>query len=254
MTGPSIENVERSSQATPLAEDFLKVLQGQLAEGAFGTGVGPLQREAGTAIRQTVSSLQGRSAVDTASQFGTEGDRLISGLETGSARRTARSSADLTELFGAAGAGRFGTAITQGQARLQGDANASLDELIGQILLGQQAGRQGARQFDVQANQAGDSQLIQAIAQLFNQGQGNIAPFQQLSLAGILPEEVIASPGIIDQLISGGLQAGSAFLGAPGAAGGAGGPSVLPGTPRPAGVTGATGAHNPDGTPIQIQF
>ena len=62
MGGPRIDKVERTSQATPLAEDFLKFLQGQLSEGAFGIGVGPLQREAGTAIQQFVTSLQGQVA------------------------------------------------------------------------------------------------------------------------------------------------------------------------------------------------
>ena len=60
MGGPRVDQVQPASQATPLAEDFLKILQGQLSSGAFGTGVGPLQREAGTALRQFITALQGK--------------------------------------------------------------------------------------------------------------------------------------------------------------------------------------------------
>lgn len=182
MGGPNVQREEQVSQATPLAENFLEILQGQLSSGAFGTGVGPLQREAGTALRQFITSLQGPGGVSAGSA------RLIEGLEATSQARTERSAADLREQGGITGA-RFGTSLASGEALLRSEAGASLDQLIGGI-------QEQGRQFDV-------GLLLQSIGQLFGQGQANLQPFQQFSALGILPEELIVSPSTTTQVITG---------------------------------------------------
>lgn len=182
MGGPNVETVQPTSQATPLTEDFLKLLQGQLSSGAFGTGVGPRQREAGTALRQFIQSLQGVGG-------GSEGlNQLISGIETSGAARIERGAADLREQGGILGQ-RFGSSLAQGEALFRSEAGAELDQTIGGL-------REQGRQFDTAA-------LFQAIQGLFAQGQGNLEPFQQFSALGILPEEVIVSPSTATQVVTG---------------------------------------------------
>ena len=182
MGGPKIDKVQPGSQATPLAEDFLKILQGQLSSGAFGTGVGPLQQEAGTAIRQFIKSLQGSGGISEGSA------RLIEGLEAGSEARTERGAADLREQGGILGT-RFGSSLAQGEALFRSESNASLDQLIGGI-------QEQGRQFDIGA-------LLQGISQLFSQGESNLRPFEQFAGLGILPEEIIVSPSTGTQIVTG---------------------------------------------------
>ena len=198
MGGPRIDKVERTSQATPLAGDFLKFLQGQLSEGAFGTGVGPLQREAGTAIQQFVKSLQGQVAGGPSESL----QRLLTGVEAGSRRRTETGAGNLREQFGITGS-RFGTPLALGEARFRAEAGEGLDRTLG--LLGEQG-----RQFDI-------GQLLAGIQQLFGQGRENVDLFARFAELGILPEEIIAGPGIGQQLLTGGLEIAAS------AAGGAGG-------------------------------
>lgn len=196
MGGPRVETVERTTGATPLAEQFLQLLQGELDTGALGTGVGPLQREAGTAIQQYVQALQQRA------QEGPGASNLISAIEEGSAERTRRGAADLREGFGIAGA-RFGTPSALGEARFRSDVERDLAETTGRIGLEEDLAIQ---------------QLLQGgIAQMFGQGQAALDPFIQLAQLGILPPEVIASPGIGEQLLSGGLSGLGAFFGTGGA-------------------------------------
>ena len=195
MGGPKITKVEQTSQATPLAEDFLKILQGQIDEGSFGTGVGPLQRDAGSAIRQFVTSLQGNVEGGGSERL----QRLLSGVEAGSLRRTEEGAGNLREQFGITGS-RFGTPLALGEARFRAESGEGLDRTLGAL------GEQG-RQFDI-------GQLLQGIAQLFNQGQANTDLFARFAALGILPEEIIAQPGIFDQLVSGGIQAGTKAAGA----------------------------------------
>jgi len=172
MGGPNVQSEEVTSQATPLAENFLKILQGNLSSEAFGTGVGPLQRESGTALRQFISALQGgRSGpgfVGSGERPGFAGvgetptvdrgglDRLIAGLEESSGLRTERSAADLREQGGITGT-RFGSSLAQGEGLLRAESGAALDQLIGGL---QERGREfdvglleGARQFDVGARE-----------------------------------------------------------------------------------------------------
>jgi len=201
MGGPNVQKEEVTSQATPLAEDFLKLLQGQLSSGAFGTGVGPLQREAGTALRQFISSLQGGGAGGFEAPGGVSAGagRLIEGLTAESQARTERGAADLREQGGITGT-RFGSSLAQGEALFRSEAGAELNQLIGGIQEGQRqfdvSTAEGARQFDL-------GTLLQGISQLFGQGQANLQPFQQFSALGILPEEVIVGPSTPTQIVTG---------------------------------------------------
>lgn len=246
--GPDIEKVDRSSQATPLAQDVLRELQGQIDEGGFGRGAGPLQRQAGTAIEQFLNTVQTRATgggggvnfspttVNTAGQLADRLGQLTGALERGSERRTNRQAADLREAFGIAGS-RFGTPLALGEARLRSDAASALDEIIANAQFQQTGLEQRAREFDVGSNiqqqlalqdflfrnrglnlqdraQQDQTQLA-AISQMFNQGQANLDPFLRLAQLGIIPEDVIASPGIGSQLLSGGLQVAGMAAGSP---------------------------------------
>lgn len=215
--GPRTQTVDKRNQATPLTEDLVKILQGELAAGAFGTGVGPLQRGAGSAIDKYVQALQTRATqgVNTASQVGGESEQLMDALTRRSAVNTNRSAADQREAFGAAGA-RFGSSLGNAESLLRAESGMNLDQVLGEILVGEASRKQAARQFDINADLGINAALLQGIGQMFSQGQAAIDPFVQLAGAGIVNPEVIASPGIGDQLISGGLQGLGAFLGMPG--------------------------------------
>lgn len=191
--GPGVETEEVASQATPLAENYLKLLQGQLDQGAFGTGVSGLQRESGTALRQFISSLQGN--IGTPGTLSTGAQRLIGGLEKGSQARTKRSVADLREQSGIVG-NRFGSSLAQGEGLLRSEADASLDQLIGNIM-------EQARQFDEGTRLQTQELLLGGISQLFGQGTENIKPFQQALQLGVFPEELIVSPSPATQIVTG---------------------------------------------------
>lgn len=224
--GASTQTVPVTSQATPLGEDYLKMLSGHLSSDAFGTGVGPLQQEAGTALRQFITSLQGQGGVSEGAQ------RLIGGLEQESGRRTEEGAANLREQHGIAGQ-RFGTALGQGEAAFRSQAGAELDQLIGQI-------QEGARQFDA-------TQLLESIGQLFGQGQANTDAVADFAALGIHPSDTIASPGFLQQLLSGGIEAGTAFI-ANRPRGNTGfTPSISPGPVGPTGGQG--GVDNTSGIP-----
>jgi len=183
MPGPKIQKSPVASQATPLAEDFLKMLQGQLSSDAFGTGVGPLQRESGTALRQFVSALQnGNGGVSEGSA------KLIQGLEASGGARIERGAADLREQGGITG-NRFGSSLAQGEALFRSEANAELDQTIGGI-------QEQGRQFD-------SGQLLEAISQLFGQGQANTDTIGNFAQLGINPEETIISPSKTTQVVTG---------------------------------------------------
>jgi len=191
--GPQTRSVERRSQATPFAEDTLRVLQGELDRGAFGAGVGPLQRESGTAIRQFLSGLQQRQA-----DIGGRGSsRLLDALQARNTENVNRQALDLREAFGASGA-RFGSQLGGAEAQLRRGAATDFAVTAADLLFGEQ--------------QALDQLLLGTAATQFGLGTESMAPFLQLAQLGILPEEIIASPGVLDQLIGAGANAGAAAL------------------------------------------
>ena len=108
---------------------------------------------------------------------------------------------------------QFGVQSNVGQAAF-GQDQANIQNLLQALgiqqggisnLFGQ--GSQVANQ-DTQLNQ----QTLQGIQDLFGQAQGNLAPFLQLMFSGILPEEIIKSPGVKDLLLSLVSGAGSAAI------------------------------------------
>ena len=184
MGGPRKEFEEQKSQATPLAEDYLALLQGQLSSDAFGTGVGPLQQQAGTAISQFVKSLQGQAPGELSSSA----QQMIRGLTDAFGQRTEQGAANLREQHGIAGQ-RFGSSLAQGEAAFRSQADAELNQLIGGI-------GERAREFD-------SNQLLASIGQLFSQGQENVRPFGDMAALGIAPEHMIVSPSTGTQIVSG---------------------------------------------------
>jgi hypothetical protein len=186
--GPKRQTVQPRSQASPLADDILKRFQGMLDEGAFGTGVGPLQRSAGKAAEQFVNS----GPTVAGSKFNL--DELVSGLTAINKRQTDTSVGDLRESFGALGS-RYGTPLAVGESNVRAQGNEQLLTNINQAYLQADQSDQNRRQIDL----AG----IQTLAGI---GTQSINPFLQLGSQGILPEEttVSANPW---------LQFGSALVG-----------------------------------------
>lgn len=173
---------EVTTQATPLAEDILEFFRGQMAEGSFGTGAGPLQREAGTAARQFVSS-------GVAGRGGTAGfdlSPLLAQLETIQNRRVGEATGNLREGFGIAGT-RFGTPLAVGEAKLRTDLESEFGANIGELLRTSFEQQQQRQLF-------GQRQQLQGINLLQGIGQGNIAPFLQLAMAGIEPDVFTENP------------------------------------------------------------
>lgn len=191
--GPNIQSVDRSSQATPFAEDFLKLLQGQLST-AFAPGAGTAGMTPGTNFQQALGGI------NTASQLTNAAPGLIEALTNRSQATTDRDAAQLRESFGAMG-GRFGSAVSRGEGQLRSESGLNLDQLVASVLMEQSGREQAARQFDVMSN------LEAAI------------PFFQMAGQGIIPQEIIASPGIGSQLLSGGLNALGMYLGGGGSFG-----------------------------------
>jgi hypothetical protein len=211
--GAQERRVQPETQATPLAQDILALLQGQLrgvgpgvgpgaaptqAQGRgallyatprggprfeaapaggfaggfagtpgpeFGLGLTPLQREAGTAARQFVSS--GGGAFDVSP--------LLAQLEEIQRRRVGETVADIREGFGIAGS-RFGTPVAVGQAQAASQLETQFGAQIGELLRQEFANQQ--------------QRMLQGIALLQNIGTANIEPFLRFAGMGILPEQI----------------------------------------------------------------
>lgn len=191
------QTVQRENAATPLSQDIIQLLQGQIAEGAFGTGVGPLQREAGTAIRQFVSS----GGMDLPDEL----ERSMTQRQTNQ-RNVAL--ADLGEQFGAAGA-QAGSSLALGSSDL-------LSRLVP---------RQTEQFF--QERRRFNDQRLRSIAQMAQMGQQNIAPFLSMAGQGLFAPEVfqqespwVTAAGVLSGLAQGGGRLASG-LGSMGGGGGA---------------------------------
>lgn len=134
--------------------------------GSAGMGLGPLQREAGTAMRQFVQSLQDR--VGAAGDFqGREFDALRTIQEQNRERATANAAEQLGRAGNVAGS-------AQGFAQAQ-----TMRELIPQ-----------QERVLAETRRAEEAQLLDAIGRLQTIGQQNIEPFLQLASAGIVNPEV----------------------------------------------------------------
>lgn len=175
---PTVDRKESKSQATPFAEDFIAKLRGQLSGDAFGTGVGPLQQQAGTAIQQFVSGGGGQFDLN----------KLFGGLEEQFQRETDRGASEIREGFGSLG-GRFGTPLAREEGRFRRE---SLTDFMTGIedMLRQEHGSQQDR-------------LLQGIGLMGQLGGQSIEPFMKLAQMGILPDELLVGPSKFSQLTGG---------------------------------------------------
>jgi hypothetical protein len=199
--GVNTKNVAVSSQATPLAEDFMKMLQGWLANPS-GTPSGPQQRTGvGSGVDQYMNSPAARiGGVNTAGQVQDYSTQLMDAVTARSGLATDRNAAQIRESFGASG-NRISSSLAAKEGQYRNEAGMNLDQIIAQILTEQGDRTQSARQFDVGANQAA------------------LNPYMQAMQLGALPEEVIASPDWKSQLLTGVLQGAGAYLGGGGSFG-----------------------------------
>lgn len=176
-TKPTVTRIQGQSQATPFANDILKMLMAQLNSGQAGTGFGPLQRDSGTAIQQFVNSGGG--------QFDTS--RMFRDMEEGHNRRVDAGAGQLREDYSLIG-GRMGTGARGDEADFRANANAEYGARIGEINR-QEFGNQQAR-------------LLQAIGQMFNMGTENMRPFFDFAGQGIMPETIAIGDSPASQGIS----------------------------------------------------
>lgn len=190
--GPKIQSVERQSQATPYSNDFLKLLQGHLS-GAFQGPTGTAGMTPGQSPQQMVNFQQKLGGINTASQYQDNSNQLMGALTARSNATTDRSAAALREGQGVLGS-RFGSSAARGEGLLRSEAGLNLDQLLASVMFENAARQQQARQFDVQAN-------LEAAA-----------PFFQMAGLGIIPNEIIASPGVGQQILGGALDLGAAYL------------------------------------------
>lgn len=202
--GPNVKSVEQRSQATPLAEDVLKMLQGELSSG-LGTGVGPLQKQSGSAIQKFVET-RGQPGMTPETQA------VINALVQTSNTATNRGAADIRESMGAAG-NRYSSATGNTEALFRAEAGAARDQAVANTAL-------QATQFDVQS-------LLNAIGMMNNMGAQNLAPFMQAMGQGVIPDETIVTPGIGSQILSGAMTGLGAYL-----AGGGTFPGLPGGAPK----------------------
>lgn len=185
--GPSIQREERSSQATPFAEDFLKQLQGILSQSGGAQTDGPRQQNLGG------SPAAALGGVNTAAGVRDQTPGLIDAITRRSNIQTDRNAAQVRESFGAAG-NRLSASRGRVETRGRNEAGFDLAQIIAGILSNQAGRETQAEQFDVGANQ----QFMQMLAMIAGQG--------------IIPEELIVGPGIGQQLLTGGIRAGAAVL------------------------------------------
>ena len=176
---------EVTSQATPLSGDVLDILRGQIAEGSFGTGAGPLQQEAGTAMRQFVNS--GGGSFDLSP--------MMTQLEDIQKRRVKESTADLREGYGVMGS-RYGTPMAVGEGRMREGMESNFMAQISDLLL---------QDFTNQQNR-----LQSGIGQLFGMGEANIQPYLQMAAMGINPDVFTENPWVTGIKTAAGVAEGAA--------------------------------------------
>lgn len=203
--GPNITKVDQASQATPFAQDFLGALQGYLS--SLKTGApGPLQQQGvGASGQQYDNGLaQLFGGVNTAAGVKNYTPQLIDATTNVSNRQTDRNAAQIRESFGASG-NRLGTSRARVEGQYRNEAGDTLAQTIASILMAQNQAETQARQFDVGANQAA------------------FGTYANIAGAGILPQEIIATPSIGSQIVNGLISGAAAYLGGGGAIPGLGG-------------------------------
>lgn len=219
---PNIENVPRTSAATPLTETLVQLMNRELGR-TGGQAFGGL-REAGTGIRQFLASGGGNIELPTRDQLlrpdismpeSVDLSGLVGTLENVQNRRVGEQAADLRESFGAAG-DRFGTALATGEGRFRRDAEADFEASIGQLLEGARRFDVGARtqaelgrgqlalggaQLDVQAQQEMINNLLRALGLQTGIASQTLSPFTTIAQAGAIPSDVSVSDSPWMQLL-----------------------------------------------------
>lgn len=192
--GPKVKTVQQSNIATPVAEDIVRMIQGNLDQGAFDLGSGPQQRRAGTALDSFVANLESRLNA---------GPSGMSALEQRAESRTNRQAGDLRESMGDGG-NRYSSALGNSEALLRATALEDLNVA------------------DIEQQKMDMSMLLEGINQIFTHSNrrremdlGALVSFMQ---AGTINPETIVSPGLGQQLISGIISGGSAYLAGKGGA------------------------------------
>ena len=165
------ESIERRNNASPLADDLLSFFQQEIEGGNLGAGVGPLQRQAGTAAQQFVNSGGGQFDISP----------LFEAFQAQSDRGTKTGLRDLREGFGIAG-NRFGTGFGAGSAQFGAQRQADLDAFLGKLSLDTFNSEQ--------------SRLLQGIELLGNLGTQALEPFLRLGERGILEPKLVEKKGI----------------------------------------------------------
>jgi hypothetical protein len=211
---PNVQTRAQNSQASPLANDVLKMIQGQISGGTMGGGFSPLERQAGTAIQQVVNSGMSNTVpvVRDIGPAGANFGKMIADLEAVHGRNVNRGAADMREQAGIAGT-RYGSTLATGEGRFRAGANQDFNVQAGQMAMAldeaRRADTQVGIQRDVAAGQLAQGQqdeLLRSIMAMFQMGQGAMAPIFQMAGAGILPEHLMVSPGMGPQLLSGLMQ------------------------------------------------
>jgi hypothetical protein len=211
MSLKNTERIERGSQATPLAEDILRQLQGELS-GGLGAGVGPAQRNSIDALGKWITSMQQREGP------GIDPSNYLANLSGVTNEFTGRQVQDQADMFGSAGAGRFGSQIAQAQTDLRRGAARDFGVTASGALL-------DAGKFNAQHQLGTDAAIIQGLGQLFSMGSQSMAPFMQALQLGVFPEEIQQSPSIWGHALNAGAKIGASFI--PGV-----GPAIAAGMPN----------------------
>jgi hypothetical protein len=178
--GHRTESIERQSQATPFAEDFLAHLQGLLDNQGTGTGPTALQHQSGNAIEKWL---------ETMGDF----DQFASPIIDVHNRQTDRHVADQREMFGAQGQ-RFGSQLARSETDLRGESMGDLNAMLAGLRM-----QQGQQQ-------------LQGIGLMNQIGQSNLMPFMEMARMGILPDEIAVTPNPWMEALQGGLSLGAGFL------------------------------------------
>ena len=222
--GPRVQTREQRSQATPLADDVLRMIRGQLASGRAGSGFSPLQQQAGTAIQQYINSggINAMPVVRDIGPAGADFGRMVSALETVQNRRVDEQAANLREQAGAAGT-RYGTTLGAAEGAFRRDAQADFNVTLEQLAVALDEARRADETLGIQrdlslgqlqqsAEQFNQQRMLEAITTMFGMGQQNMAPIFALAQMGILPEHLMVSPGVGSQILSGIMSGASAML------------------------------------------
>lgn len=218
--GPKIQRVENRSQATDYAENFLDVLNGQVNQAAGAQTVGPQQAGGvGNGEGQRANAIDRLGGVNTLAGVEDHSDQLISAVTAKNAAGFDRQAAEIRESQGILG-NRFGSSTSRGIGLAGAENQLNLDQLIASILTDQGARKTQAAQYDANAN------------------LGRAGLMANVASTGILPDEIIATPGVGSQLLSAGSNIAAAYLtggmSLPSMGGGGGKPQPKPkGTPGP---------------------